>query len=123
MKYKISLTCPLDQHEVEFFQRKTHDLLVTPNGEQVLAMAKLGEVDRVCIVFGAYTYYEFDIMEALHKIDPSIPIRVLTSDKTDKISKNEYITNNVGLFFECVNEFFNGDFNEKDCKLFPKFVR
>jgi DNA-binding NarL/FixJ family response regulator len=109
MKRKILISYPLDDSGVEKIREQTPDLYATQNGEEVLAMVRDREVDRVSIVFGAYTFSEFEIAQAIHAIDPAIPILILGSEIPQEKVKNEYVTNDAGFFFEAVNVFLNGE--------------
>jgi hypothetical protein len=108
MKHKILVSYPMDENGIEKIKKHTPDLYATQNGEEVLAMVRDGEVDRVSIVFGAYTFSEFEIAQAIHAIDPAIPILILGSEIPEKVP-NEYVTNDTGFFFEAVNVFLNGE--------------
>jgi len=120
MKQKILINYPMDELAVEKIQKRTPDLLVTANGEQILAMVRLGEVDRICIIFGAYRFFALDLSKAIHEIDPTIPVLIMALDIPENPSVREYVTTNAGFFFESVNEFLNGDFKEEDYQVFPK---
>ena len=122
MKHKIFINYPIDDCAVENLRKNTPDLFATQNGEEVLAMARNGDVERVCIAFGALSFSEFEIMEAIHKIDPTIPILVLSSEIPSNIHRNEYITTNVGFFIESINEFLNGGLTEEDYSFFSRVV-
>lgn len=69
---------------IRMMESEVPNLLVTNNFEQVKAMAKLGELGRLCIYHEAYNYSssEMNMMrgqraaEEIHKIDPSIEILV-----------------------------------------------
>lgn len=118
---KNVFTIPMNVFSIERLQKKVHDAYVTQNGEEVLAMVRFGEVERICIALGASVFSEYEMMQAIHNIDPSIPILVLGSGHPGKIAENEYITENVGFFFETVNEFFSGDLTEDDYAFFNRF--
>ena len=120
MKKKIYISYPMDERAAEKIKRGTPDLLVTTNGEQVLAMVRAGEVDRVCVVFGAFRFNEHDLSKAIHAIDPTVPVLIMSSEIPETPSANEYVTTDPQFFFESVNEFLNGEFTEEDYQLFPK---
>jgi len=122
MKHKIFVNYPIDDAAVENLRKNTPDLFATQNGEEVLAKARNGEVERVCIAFGALSFSEFEIMKAIHKIDLTIPILVLSSEIPSNIHKNEYITTNVGFFIESISEFLNGNLTEEDYSFFSRTV-
>jgi len=109
MKHKILVSYPMDENGIEKIKKQTPDLYAAQNGEEVLAMVRDGEVDRVSIVFGAYTFSEFEIAQAIHAIDPAIPILILGSEIPQNKVPNEYVTNDARFFFETVNEFLNGE--------------
>lgn len=119
MKQKIFINYPLDENAVEKIQKQIPDLLATSNGEQVLALAREKKIERVCIVFGAYAFNEFDLSMAIHAIDPTIPVLIMSSEIPGILTANEYVTTDPGFFFESVNEFLKGDFKEEDYQLFP----
>jgi hypothetical protein len=120
MKKKIYISYPMNEIAAEKVKRNTPDLHITTNGEEVLAMARAGEVDKVCIVFGAFAFYELDLSKAIHAIDPTIPVLIMGSEVPETPSANEYVTTDPGFFFESVNEFLNGEFTKEDYRLFPK---
>jgi hypothetical protein len=120
MKYKIYVNYPMEDRAAEKIRKGIPDLLATTNGEQVLAMARQGEVDRVCIAFGACAFSEFELSKAIHDIDPTIPVLVMSSDIPEIPSANEYVTTDPGFFFESVNEFLKGEFEKEDYQVFPK---
>lgn len=118
MKQKIYVSYPIDDCAVEKIRKNVPDVFATQNGEEVLALVRDGEVERVCIAFGAVGFSEFEIMEAIHKIDPTIPVLVLSSEIPKDIHGNEYITTNVGFFIESINAFLNGELAEEDYTFF-----
>ena len=122
MKQKIFVMYPMDENAVEKIRKNIPDLLATTNGEEVLARARAGELDKVCIVFGAFSFNEFDLSKAIHSIDPSIPILVMSSEVPETSVANEYVTTDAGFFFESVNEFLNGTFEKEDYRMFPKIA-
>jgi DNA-binding NarL/FixJ family response regulator len=120
MKHKVFIIHPIVcyNNSIEKMREHVPDLFVSQNGEEVLAMVRDKEVERVCVVLGTVGFSECEITKAIHVIDPSIPVLVYGSFQ-EKISPNEYLTDDAGFFFESVNEFLNDEFTE-DFKFFPK---
>jgi hypothetical protein len=112
MKQKVFINYPIDENAVEKIRKDTPDLFATQNGEQVLAMVRNGEVERVCIAFGACGFSEFALSKAIHAINPAIPVFIMSSEIPDVFSQNETITTDPGFFFESASDFLKG--------LFPK---
>ena len=66
------------------FQAILTDVYITGNFEEVYALAKCKEIDKLAVVFGGYNYSKAssnyisgqNAAEEIHAVDPSIPILI-----------------------------------------------
>jgi len=88
---------------INTFKEKVPGLYVTVNYEEIKAMVKAGEIDRLCILLGGYNYSKhpwntiqgYEAAEDLHKISKDLPILVINGSNSE-VSKEtgllEYIS-------------------------------
>jgi hypothetical protein len=103
------------------------DLIVTSNFEEVQALAKNGELGKLCVIISGYNYSGsptnciegHEVAEKLHDINPNIPIMIINGAKTElseetglleQVSKNSeneiYVDNSEELVR---SKFFSGE--------------
>jgi hypothetical protein len=86
---------------VDRVQKKNPEVMVTPNFEQVLAMVRTNEVERVCIMFSTLTETLPSAVRKLHEANPNLPVQIWNSGEEPKsISTNEEYLNTEDYSFE-----------------------
>jgi hypothetical protein len=113
MKKKILLIHPLYWFGgiVEKVQKSNSDIMVTPNFEQVLAMVKANEVDRVCLMFSTMTETIPAAVQKIHEVNMDLPLQIWNSgEEPQSQSVNEKYLNTADCSFEefysIVNNFY-----------------
>jgi hypothetical protein len=83
-------------------------LYSTTNFEQVLAMVKLGEVSKIFILVGGSMIDGKDAAEAIHKIDPKIPVLIYGSNESRIFPNEAYMDQGMKNeeFYKTVKEFY-----------------
>ena len=82
---KILLVNPVSwfEDQIKKIQGETLGILVTPNYEEVAALVRAKEAERVCIILGAYNYSKGGALNSapagvaakeLHGLNPDLPI-------------------------------------------------
>ena len=93
-------------------QKRNPSIMATANFEQVLAMVKDDEVDKICIYMGTSTIEGDDIAKAIHAINKDIPILIWNSIMTNKDQPNELYLDSGDFkddsFWEVFDKFYIG---------------
>ena len=90
---------------------------IESNLEQVIARAKLNEIDRICIIFGSFDTDGCACAEKIHAVNPSIPILIWDSlNLPEKRRTNEIYLNSKDYetkdYWNTFYKFYNGILTE-----------
>ena len=103
------------------------DVIATSNLEQVLAMIKSKEIERVCIMYTTITEPAWVASSLIHELDPLMPVLICNPDIDKPASENEiWITSeeyDFNGFHEVVHNFFSGTLLKEELFLYRKRIK
>lgn len=112
MKQKILLIHPQEWFGgvIRKVQEQVPGIEVTPNFEQVLALARTGEVKKVCIMYATLTEPAAVAVQRIHAVDYLIPIQIWNAEVPETFSPREEYLNSGDFkdeeFYAAVVNFF-----------------
>ena len=92
---------------------------IESNLEQIIAMARLNEIARICIIFGSFDRDGHECAEKIHAANPNIPILIWDSLNLPEIHRKNEIYLNSGdyeteEYWNIFYKFYSGTLTELD---------